>query len=196
MKIGTTLTVTLLCLMLAVFVSTGVVLISGIVMIKDLLVIIILLTLYAIYAILYVLYGPVVNFFMALIYLISLIYVCKRSALIISKMTSAIYDMEHSGHVNANELAIPTRKLEVIYWFRAHSLILFTVLIGGNLVGIALFASYSWIPELYNQSIEVFYLLSLLYLFRCTAANDILYNEVQIKCLISPRCQTYSRTCV
>jgi len=148
------------------------------VMLKDLLVVFILLALYSVYSILYVLYGPVVNFFMALIYLISLIYVCKRTALIISKMTSAIYDMEHSGSIIQREVSIPRRKLEVIYWFRMHSIILLALLIVGNLIGIAIFSSYPWIPEVYTQSLEIVYLLAILFIFRCTHANEILYNEV------------------
>ena len=55
LKTGATLFVILLYLLLVVFVATGVIFLSSIVAVKDLLILIVILALYGIYSILYVL---------------------------------------------------------------------------------------------------------------------------------------------
>lgn len=165
-------------LMLIVFTSTGIMFINNAVMGKDILVMIIILFLYGVYAMLYILYGSIMSFFVALIYLICLIYVCKRTALLISKMASLIYDMEHATIIQLQAILIPRRKLEVTYWFRMYSVLLLTCLIAGNLLEIILFLNYQWIPELYNQGFQALNFIVLLYLFRSTSANQNLYEQV------------------
>ncbi len=165
-------------MMLVIMLSTGGLFLSNGAVAKDLVMVVILLALYAVYCILYVLYGSVVNFCLALIYLVSFIYVCKRAALIISRMASAIYDMEHSPNINPDHVAVPKRKMEVVYYFRICSLVLFPLLIGGNLVDVMFFSSFEWIPEVYTQGVYAIYFFALLYIFRCAEPNMVLYLDV------------------
>jgi len=172
------LAVTLLCLLVIVLTSTGVMLASRMLMGRDLLVIVVILALYGIFAMLYEMYGPITNLFVAIIYMVCLVYVCIRVARFISQTEVVIWDLQHSARRTATTLQIPSRKVQIMFWFRLYSLLLLSVLLIGNIISVFLFDSYPYIPVIFDQSIIYFYFILLVYLFRSTAINRNLYDEV------------------
>jgi len=176
LKASAMLSVTLFCILLIVVTSTGVMLASQVVMRKDIFIIVVILTLYGIFAMLYGMYGAVTNIFVALIYMICLVYVCMRVAQFISQTEVLIWDLQHNR--NDNLLRIPNRKVHVMFWFRLHSLLLLGELLIGNIIALLLFSGYPWIPVILDQSFIVIYFFELIYLFRSSQLNEDLYADV------------------
>jgi hypothetical protein len=178
LKSGSMLGVTLICLLLIVITSTGVMLASHVMMRRDIFIIIVILTLYGVFAMLYEMYGPETTFFVALIYIVCLVYVCMRVAQFISQTEVLIWDLQHANQEAPNLLSIPNRKLQIMFWFRLYSLLLLSQLLIGNIIAMLLFSSYPWIPVIFDQTFTFIYYLALIYLFRPTSLNENLYDPV------------------
>ena len=176
LKSSAMLSVTLFCILLIVVTSTGVMLASRVMMRKDILIIVIILTLYGIFAMLYEMYGAVTYFFVTLIYMVCLVYVCMRVAQFISQTEVLIWDLQHNR--NDHLLRIPNRKVQIMFWFRLYSLLLLGALLIGNIIALLLFSSYPWIPVVLDQSFIIIYFWLLIFLFRSSSLNENLYADV------------------
>ncbi len=164
--------------MLIVATSTGMMLASEMLMKRDFFIVVVLCTLYAIFAMLYKMYGSATDFFMALIYMVCLVYVCMRVAHFISQVEVLMWDLQHSHNEAPSLLRSPSRKVHLMYWFRLYSLLLLGALLMGDVISSGLFSGYPWIPVVSEQSTIYVYFFILIYLFRSTRLNEYLYEDV------------------
>lgn len=164
--------------MAVIFAVMGRVILPGVIAVKDYVCVLLLLLLYVAYIVLYIIYKNDVDFFIPLICLIILIYSCKKLSLVLSKVTSSIYDLEQTDDVDRDGIEIAKRKLNLAYWLRAHTFLLMTLLIGGFIMGKLLFSRYSWITDIYDQGSKTLYFWTLLYLFRLTAHNVLICEDI------------------
>eukprot|EP00826_Nyctotherus_ovalis_P009210 TRINITY_DN12426_c0_g1_i3.p1 TRINITY_DN12426_c0_g1~~TRINITY_DN12426_c0_g1_i3.p1 ORF type:complete len:205 (-),score=36.53 TRINITY_DN12426_c0_g1_i3:58-651(-) len=125
-----------------------------------------------------IIYKDDVDFFIPLICLIILIYSCKKLSLVLSKVTSSIYDLEHTDNIDRDGIEIAQRKFNLAYWLRVHTFLLMTLLIGGFIMDKLLFSRYSWITDIYDQGSKTLYFWTLLYLFRPTARNALICEDI------------------
>eukprot|EP00826_Nyctotherus_ovalis_P055791 TRINITY_DN7446_c0_g1_i6.p1 TRINITY_DN7446_c0_g1~~TRINITY_DN7446_c0_g1_i6.p1 ORF type:complete len:260 (-),score=42.47 TRINITY_DN7446_c0_g1_i6:164-943(-) len=167
-----------LYLALIYFISSGIMLLAGIFSVKDLVLIALFLAFYAVYAILYLLYGSVVQFLFAIIYLVMMIYTCRITSFTASKIASVMHDLQQSPHSSRSQLDIPQRKLQAVFLVRKCTIGLLVLLAAGSLMASILFSSYFWVAEIYNKNIKLIYLFILLYIFRCTSFNVVLYEPM------------------
>lgn len=167
-----------LYLALIYFISSGIMLLSEIFSARDLILIALFLAIYTVYVILYLLYGSVMQFLVAIIYLVMLIYTCRITSFAASKIASVMHDLQQSPHSGRPQLEIPQRKLQAVFLVRKSTIGLLVLLAAGSLMASILFSSYFWIAEIYNKSIKLAYLFILLYIFRCTNFNVVLYEPM------------------
>ena len=165
-----------LYLSLIYFISTGILLLPNVFSLKDLALIGLFIAIYTMYSALYLIYGSIMNILLGIIYLILIVYVCRITSFVASKIASAMYDLQQSS--NHSELVIPQRKLHATFLIRKTTITLLILLVVGSLLAIILFSSFFWIAEIYNKSIKLVYLFVLLYTFRCTNFNVILYDPI------------------
>jgi hypothetical protein len=165
-----------LYLALIYFISTGILLLPEVFSSKDLILISLLVVIYTMYSMLYIIYGSIMNLLLGVLYLILAIYACRITTFTASKIASVMHDLQQSS--NHSELNIPKRKLNTVFLIRKTTIALLVFLIIGSLLATILSSSYFWIAEIYNKSIKLIYLFMLLYIFRCTKFNVMLYDPI------------------
>ncbi len=178
LKSSATLAGTFFSLLLIVITSTGIMLASRVLLRRDLFIIVVILALYGVFAMLYEMYGSSTNFFVALIYMVCLVYVCMRVAKFISQTEVLIWDLQHGHNEPQNILRSPNRKLQIMFWFRLYSLLMLGALLIWSILYTFLFSSYPWVPVIIEQSLIYVYYIILIFLFRATSLNENLYDDV------------------
>ena len=153
--------------------------------IRDYFIITLFAVLYAIYSMLYVIYGPISSFLSVLIFLVMFIYGCKIAAYVTSNLSSLIYDLENSEIQLHDIIEILRKKLNTAYWLKIYTLALLWLLIAGSVLNSIMFLNYTWISVVYNQIINAGYICILLYIFRCTEFNLPIYQNVPLQEIIN-----------
>lgn len=160
-------------LALVYFVGSGVTVLPGTFR-RELIPASLLVLAYIAYATLYLIYGSIVQFTIGMISLGLLVRVCRMTSFAASRIASAAHDLRLSRRA----LQVPCAKLRAVLLVRKATSALLVLAAVGSLLASILFSSYFWVSEIYNKSIKLFYLVAVLYAFRCTRTNVALYEPM------------------
>ena len=91
-----------------------------------------------------------------------------------------MHDIEGSYNFHQSALLIPQQELRSVNAIKFYTLVVLILMIIASLFAQFLFSIYTWVSELYEQLIKMFYLLILLYVFRSTKYNSALYEPMPV----------------